>query len=135
MPENMTLRVHEAALRSHEAIFRDQSRAGASMSETETKRSDSRTQRPSAIKKTAALKGHEAFLKALETSGAQVRIDKKSCDDVVIGTVKHSDKFTITMKIDNPDGSHTNRVIFKHDISEFSALTPRVESEALPVIQ
>ncbi|MDR9846991.1 RNA chaperone Hfq [Herbaspirillum huttiense] len=65
------------------------------------------------------MKGHEAFLKALITSGASIRVEK--CDGrIYIGQIKHSDKYTITMTADGAD-----RVIFKHDISEFSAASAR----------
>lgn len=72
----------------------------------------------------SAPKGHEAFLKALETSGAEIRVEKKSSGDIVVGTVKHSDKFSITVKVAVGEGQFESRVIFKHDISEFRALTP-----------
>lgn len=71
----------------------------------------------------AAPKGHEAFLKMLESSGATISVEKLD-GSVVIGTVKHSDKYTITMRT-TFEGKPTERVLFKHDISEFSAITPR----------
>jgi sRNA-binding regulator protein Hfq len=72
------------------------------------------------------LKGHEAFLKALELSNADVVVEK--CDAKIYkGKLKHSDKYTITLRTTNGDGSTTDRVIFKHDISEFHTTTaPRV---------
>lgn len=110
-----------------ESIRREQIQAGRAMRDEE--RSERRTlsprtgyQRPNTAraKDKSPLKGHEAFLKALELSGARVKLEK--CDGTIIeGTVRHSDKFTISMN----DGAR-DRVIFKHDISEFSALTPRV---------
>lgn len=60
--------------------------------------------------------GHEAFLKALETSGATITLEKASSGAVIAGTVRHSDKFTVSVLSEG-----TVRVIFKHDISEFSA--------------
>jgi|GEM_PF-2277548 len=82
---------------------------------------------------TGPLKGHEAFLKALETSGAQIEVEK--CDGTIItGAVIHSDKFTVSVRtfVPNParpegDLLRRDRVIFKHDISEFSAISPRPE--------
>ena len=68
-------------------------------------------------KKPNAPKGHEAFLKALEASGATVCFEKISSDTTVVGTIKHSDKYTVSV-IDGNSGS--TRVLFKHDISEFS---------------
>lgn len=76
-------------------------------------------------------KGHEAFLKGLELSGAEIMIEK--CDGVKIkGVVKCSDKYTISIREELSlieqtiqSAKYRDRVIFKHDISEFSALTPR----------
>lgn len=82
----------------------DQQRRGASMSGT---------LRPKKPK--VAPKGHEAFLKALEASGATVSFLKASCEETVTGTIKTSDKYTISVLT---DGGMT-RVLFKHDISEF----------------
>ncbi len=80
--------------------------------------------RPSADKKP---KGHEAFLKALETSGAKVCIEK--CDGTSVhGVVKHSDKFTVSIRATKSDGTTVDRIIFKHDISEFSAISPRPDT-------
>jgi len=62
-----------------------------------------------------APKGHEAFLKALEASVAKVYFEKASSGNVIVGTVKCSDKYTVSV-IDE-DGQ--TRVLFKHDISEF----------------
>lgn len=78
----------------------------------------------SPTKPVRALKGHEAFLKALELSGANVIIEKMNGDQVE-GLVKHSDKYTITMRAGGED-----RVIFKHDISEFKTTTPRADTTA-----
>lgn len=65
-------------------------------------------------------KGHEAFLKALEASGATVTFDKASSDTSVVGKIKHSDKYTVSVVT---EGGIT-RVLFKHDISEFHAEFP-----------
>lgn len=94
----------------------------------------SRPRTDAAAPRKAPPKGHEAFLKALETAGAVIRLEK--CDGSIIeGIVRHSDKYTVTMRVfevdfANPDGDklHRDRVIFKHDVSEFSALTPRAEA-------
>lgn len=73
--------------------------------------------------KVAPPKGHEAFLRALETSEAIIRIEK--CDGTIVqGLIKHSDKFTISIRTVTSAG-HVDRVIFKHDISEFSAISAR----------
>lgn len=96
--------------------------------------------RGTAIRKPAVktqLKGHEAFLKALELSGAEVEVQKVD-GTIYRGRIKHADKYTMTIHVthvghldDNtsptPAIDPRDHVIFKHDISEFSALTPRVE--------
>lgn len=63
-----------------------------------------------------APKGHEAFLKALEASGATVSFLKASCDETVTGTIKTSDKYTVSIVCAE---TGLTRVLFKHDISEF----------------
>ena len=67
--------------------------------------------------------GHEAFLKALEFSNATVEIEKSSSGDKIIGKIKASDKYTISLRVPNTpgdwEGPYQTRVIFKHDISEF----------------
>lgn len=72
----------------------------------------------------APLKGHEAFLKALEFAGAILVVEKVSSGDKVSGILRHSDKFSVTIRVVTPGGS-IDRVIFKHDISEFYSPTPR----------
>lgn len=64
-------------------------------------------------------KGHEAFLKALESSGTEVTFEKASSGTFVVGKVKHSDKYTVSVQ-----SAGVTRVLFKHDISEFSAPAP-----------
>jgi len=68
--------------------------------------------------KASTPKGHEAFLKALEASGAQVTCEFTDGTSMT-GTVKHSDKFTISMKVTNSDESYQVYVLFKHDIRLF----------------
>jgi sRNA-binding regulator protein Hfq len=91
------------------------------------------SRRPVPVKRpvvAAAPKGHEAFLKALETSGAEIVIEK--CDGTKVrGAVIHSDKYTVSVRtyadsMASGDKVRVDRVIFKHDISEFSAISPRV---------
>lgn len=109
---------------NHDDIRRDQLREGARMGESA--QPHRATLRPTlAVKK--AVKGHESFLKALETSGTDVRVEKMSSGEILVGRVKHSDKYTITLQVDGADGRYTNHVLFKHDISEFSALQVRPE--------
>jgi hypothetical protein len=77
-------------------------------------------------------KGHEAFLKALQLSGADIVIEKMS-GDIYMGKLKHSDKYTLTVNVAciqraGSDAVDTirepyDRVLFKHDISEFYTTT------------
>lgn len=69
-------------------------------------------------KQKAPLVGHEAFLKALETGQAVIRVELMS-GEVLKGTVKHFDKYTISLKVDDADGTHQVYVLFKHAIESF----------------
>ena len=67
-----------------------------------------------------APKGHEAFLKALETAGAIVRVALVTSPETTMkGTIRASDKYTISLKVDRDDGSHQVFVLFKHAIESF----------------
>ncbi|MDY7537634.1 hypothetical protein QN372_00580 [Undibacterium sp. RTI2.1] len=89
---------------------------------------------PAKVPNKVPLKGHEAFLKALEINNATVRIEKASTGEIIVGRVKHSDKFSVTINAPIASADFLSnvtpidRVIFKHDISEFAALTPKSES-------
>jgi sRNA-binding regulator protein Hfq len=73
-------------------------------------------------------KGHEAYLKALEASGATVTIEKMSSGEQISGQIKTSDKFTISVKVFVQGGdSYITRVLFKHDVSEFRASRPEFD--------
>lgn len=80
----------------------------------------------SAFKSGPKPSGHEAFLKALESSNATVEVEKASSGDKIIGKIKASDKYTISLRVPNTpgdyEGPYATRVIFKHDISEFTPL-------------
>ena len=87
------------------------------------------TLRMPVARKPNAPKGHEAFLKALEASNAVVLFEKSSSGEKVTGKIKCSDKYTISVQVPLPNETdkYITRVLFKHDISEFS--TPnRIES-------
>jgi sRNA-binding regulator protein Hfq len=73
------------------------------------------------VKKTPALKGHEAFLKALEAAGAVVNVALMTDPGAppMKGTIKHFDKYTISLKVDHKDGTYQVFVIFKHAIESF----------------
>lgn len=74
--------------------------------------------------------GHEAFLKGLESSNATVEIEKASSGDKIVGKIKASDKYTVSLRCPltpgDWDGPYQTRVIFKHDISEFSPIITAV---------
>jgi sRNA-binding regulator protein Hfq len=71
-------------------------------------------------------KGHEAFLKALESSGTTVEFVMASSGASIIGVVKTSDKYTISVMVATGIGEeYRTHVLFKHDISEFIAMTLR----------
>jgi sRNA-binding regulator protein Hfq len=73
------------------------------------------------VKKPMPPKGHEAFLKALENAGAVINVTLIASPDAapMKGTIKHSDKYTISLKVSREDGSHQVYVIFKHAIESF----------------
>lgn len=76
------------------------------------------------VKLSIAPKGHEAFLKALESSGATVEFEKASSGEKVVGKIKTSDKYTVSLAVQiSPESDeYVTRVLFKHDISEFSTV-------------
>jgi len=76
------------------------------------------TPRKPFVKKPAAPKGHEAFLKALEQAGAIINVTLLS-GEVMKGTLKHSDKYTISLRTDFDDGTYQVYVVFKHAIETF----------------
>lgn len=74
------------------------------------------------VKKPSTPKGHEAFLKALEAAGAVVNVSLIASPDAapMKGTIKHSDKYTISLKVNRPNGGgYQVFVIFKHAIESF----------------
>lgn len=76
------------------------------------------TKRNFAAKKPLTPKGHEAFLKALEAGGALVTIRMSTDGTELKGTIKHSDKYTISLRVDN-DAGYQVYVIFKSAIEMF----------------
>lgn len=75
--------------------------------------------RPFNKKKPNTPSGHEAFLKALEAGGALIKVKLLSDGEVLKGTVKTSDKYTISLRCDNPDGTYQVYVIYKSAIEMF----------------
>ena len=77
--------------------------------------------------------GHEAFLKALESSNATVEIEKASSGDKIVGKIKASDKYTVSLRCPltpgDWEGPYQTRVLFKHDISEFSPIIATEQKE------
>jgi RNA chaperone Hfq len=73
-------------------------------------------------KPTGAPKGHEAFLKALHESGAEIRVYLLDLLEPLQGKIRATDKYTISL-----DVKGTTEVIFKHAVQRFSPLPrPRV---------
>lgn len=73
-------------------------------------------------KPATAPKGHEAFLKALHESGAEIRVYLLDVVEPLQGKIRATDKYTISL-----DVKGTTEVIFKHAIQRFSPLPrPRV---------
>ena len=99
---------------NHERNYAEQRNAGRVMEEGFTPR------RP-LLKATNKVtpKGHEAFLKALEASGANVDFELAASGNIVSGSIKTSDKYTISIQ-----EQYGTRVLFKHDISNFFVLAP-----------
>lgn len=75
--------------------------------------------RPFVKKKSASPSGHEAFLKALEAGSAVVTIKMATDGTELKGTIKHSDKYTVSLRCDRPDGTYQVYVIFKSAIEMF----------------
>ena len=75
--------------------------------------------KPMAIKKPKTATGHEAFLKDIETSKAEISIDLLDDPNPVVGTIKHSDKYTVSVKCVRPDGTYQVYCVFKHAIRMF----------------
>jgi sRNA-binding regulator protein Hfq len=76
--------------------------------------------------------GHEAFLKALVATGATVMIRLMNSDEPMVGVLKHTDKYTLTVntRIQLPDLNEWRAldcVIYKHAIEFFCSLTARPE--------
>jgi sRNA-binding regulator protein Hfq len=110
---------------THEQNYQDQRNAGRLMGDTVPSVREVRTpNRLHLAKKSIAPKGHEAFLKALESSGATLFFDIASSGDVIKGVIKTSDKYTISIQEVNG-----TRVIFKHDISSFYVEAPAAKPE------
>lgn len=119
-----TEQIDEARRRASEEGEAIQPRRTLSVARTDTRparANEAPGRKPGGPATRVPLKGHEAFLKALELSGADVVIEKISSGAKMTGRIKHSDKFTVTLRSD--DG--IERVIYKHDISEFYTTTPR----------
>jgi hypothetical protein len=84
--------------------------------------------RPTIRPKTSAKpgpKGHEALLKGLEASGAQVEVMLRDVDVPKRGIVKRSDSYTISLETTLPNGSTVTDVLFKHAMIGFRVTTPR----------
>jgi RNA chaperone Hfq len=75
-------------------------------------------------KAAAAPKGHEAFLKALHESGAEIAVYCLDMEAPIVGKIRATDKYTISL-----DVRGSAEVIFKHAIQRFKPLPrPRVQT-------
>lgn len=110
-------------MNSNQAIHDDQRDAARTMEGGAPFRAYS--SRPKVAKSKIAPKGHEAFLKALESSGAIVTFDIASSGNYFAGPIKTSDKYTVSIQ---EEGG--TRVLFKHDISSFFVTAPVAKVEA-----
>lgn len=120
----------------HEQIRNDQIRLGRRISVGDTSYKPGYSHKspfkPAAPKKPS---GHEAFLKALETAQAEIVV--RMLDELVyIGTVKHSDKYTISIRPSSPTSEDDNNglldgtvVLFKHAIQYFQPTQPAPAAE------
>lgn len=63
--------------------------------------------------------GHAALLEAIEKDKTEVTIDLLDDPNPLVGYIKCSDKYTISLKVYNPDGTYRVYVIFKHAIRMF----------------
>lgn len=106
-------------------IREEQIRLGRKLAgqETEAKPVYRKSVKP--VKAVKKPQGHEAFLKMLEQSQAEIEVEIISSGEKVRGIVKHSDHYTISVK---PEGKGT-RVFFKHDISSFEPTDANREQE------
>lgn len=102
---------------SHEENYQAQRQAGRLMGDSYSSTTTRTISRP-VTNKAPAPKGHEAFLKALESSGAYL-VFEISSGGTISGVVKTSDKYTISIQEE-----HGTRVLFKHDISSFYVKAP-----------
>lgn len=71
--------------------------------------------------------GHEAFLKALHESGAQIAVYLLDEDAPLTGKIRAADKYTISLEV-----AGDTHVIFKHAIQRFKPL-PRARAIPAPV--
>lgn len=63
-------------------------------------------------------KGHEAFLKTLEDANATIFIQELDTNEIHTGTIKRSDKYTISLSV-SALGGYQVYVFYKHAIKKF----------------
>ena len=108
---------------SHNQIHEDQRQAARTMDDGQPFNAYmSRPKRPVAK---IAPKGHEAFLKALESSRAEVTFEMAASGAIWRGPIKASDKYTVSIQEELG-----TRVLFKSDISTFYVDAPKAKTEA-----
>jgi sRNA-binding regulator protein Hfq len=81
------------------------------------------TQRPAPrVKPKNAPTGHQAFLKALQDSGAEIEVYMRDDETVLVGKIRAADAFTISLEVKG-----WTHVVFKHAIQQFKPL-PRAST-------
>jgi hypothetical protein len=116
---------------NYDAVRREQAAEGQRMARTEGtlhRKGPKKPQQGNAQRK-PELKGHEFFLKELEKSGARISVLFLDQDHEVIGTVMHSDKYTITLRTNTTIGQR-DVVFFKSAIKGFYPLDLRAKEPA-----
>jgi sRNA-binding regulator protein Hfq len=72
--------------------------------------------------------GHEAFVKALQESGARIKVYLLDQDEPIVGKIRAHDKYTISVEVElagieaEQAGGFEVNVIFKHAIQRFVPL-------------
>jgi len=77
----------------------------------------------------AAPSGHQAFLKALQDSGAEIAVFMLDSDEVLTGKIRAADAFTISLEVKGD-----THVIYKHAIQRFKPLPRARVQPPAPVV-
>lgn len=109
-------------------IRRDQINAGrAVLGVPESRRGAADTYRSSTFerreKPKGAAKGHEAYLKGLVATKANVVVQLSNADEPITGVMEHADKYTITVRTEVTTGV-VSKLIFKSAIESLYSTDP-----------